>query len=102
MKAEAGYDHVYVHQVGPDQEGFSTSTDTRSWALETAGCAMSKRGIDSSNGRSSLWLDTNERPVSPSLEDDLEVEVAVGGGITGAVVQGPATGDLERCDLPQR
>jgi hypothetical protein len=20
--AEAGYDHVYVHQVGPDQEGF--------------------------------------------------------------------------------
>jgi hypothetical protein len=20
--ADAGYDHVYVHQVGPDQEGF--------------------------------------------------------------------------------
>ena len=20
--ADAGYDHVYIHQVGPDQEGF--------------------------------------------------------------------------------
>ena len=27
--AAAGYDHVYVHQVGPDQEGFSASTSAR-------------------------------------------------------------------------
>jgi glycine/D-amino acid oxidase-like deaminating enzyme/nitrite reductase/ring-hydroxylating ferredoxin subunit len=47
---------------------------------------MSKRGIDSSSRQGSLWLDTNERPVSPSLEDDLEVDVAVvGAGITGAL-----------------
>lgn len=27
--AEAGYDNIYVHQIGPDQEGFSVSTARR-------------------------------------------------------------------------
>ena len=27
--AKAGYDHVFVHQVGPDQEGFRGSTSAR-------------------------------------------------------------------------
>ena len=28
--AKAGYDHVYVHQVGPDQEGFANFMNRKS------------------------------------------------------------------------
>ena len=35
--AEAGYTHIWVHQIGPDQAGFSSSTPTRSCPSSISG-----------------------------------------------------------------